>query len=159
MIFIFTENKPIQQPISYPTADPSAIKTNTSNTKTSTTNSNNGVTTRMEPTETIDQNRVKRVISDISKYSSKGGDYTKLEYCFTDMISPHPSGEVRYRDNIARATQKFVEYYPMYEISEPYNFIFVNNSFPLKVECDVNVTWISKKNGKNLKRTLVVSKK
>lgn len=153
-IFIFTENKPIQQPISYPTADPSAIKTNTSNTKTSTTNSNNGVTTRMEPTETIDQNRVKRVISDISKYSSKGGDYTKLEYCFTDMISPHPSGEVRYRNTIASATQKFVEYYPMYEISEPYNFIFVNNSFPLKVECDVNVTWISKKNGKKIRASI-----
>lgn len=99
----------------------------------------------------IDQNRVKRVISDISKYSSKGGDYAKLEYCFTDMISPHPSGEVRYRDNIASTTQNFVEYYPMYEISEPYNFIFVNNSFPLKVECDVNVTWISKKNGKKIR--------
>ena len=39
----------------------------------------------------------------------------------------------------------------MYEISEPYNFIFVNNSFPLKVECDVNVTWISKKNGKKIR--------
>lgn len=145
-IFIFTENKPTQQPVSYSIADPSV-----SNTKISATSSNSGATSQIEPTETIDQNRVKRVISDISKYSSKGGDYAKLEYCFTDMISPHPSGEVRYRDNIASATQKFVEYYPMYEISEPYNFIFVNNSFPLKVECDVNVTWISKKNGKKIR--------
>ena len=153
-IFIFTENKPTQQSVSYSTAEPSAIKTNTSNTKTSTTSSNSGATMRMESIETIDQNRVKRVISDISRYSSKGSDYAKLEYCFTDMISPHPSGEVRYRNTIASATQKFVEYYPMYEISEPYNFVFVNNSFPLKVECNVNVTWISKKNGKKIKASI-----
>ena len=42
------------------------------------------------------------------------------------------------------ASKKFVESYPEYQISAPYNFQFVNTTFPLIVKCDVDVTFTLK---------------
>ena len=105
----------------------------------------------LNPPSNVDQNRVKRLIADICRHSSKGGNYEQLKFYFADTIFPHPSGKKRFRTNIANATRDFVEYYPKYIVSEPYNFKFLNNTFPLTVECDVYVTFISKKSGAEIR--------
>ena len=102
----------------------------------------------------VDQNRVKRLISNICKNSSKGGNYEMLGSYFEDTIFPHPSGRKRYRSNISNTTRDFVEYYPRYNISEPYNFIFLHNTFPLTVKCDVDVIWVSRENGTTKKASI-----
>jgi hypothetical protein len=64
---------------------------------------------------------------------------------YTDTISPYVYADnSRLRSEIAAKTKNFVENYPEYKISAPYNLQFVNNSFPQIVECDVDVTWTKK---------------
>ena len=102
----------------------------------------------------VDQNRVKRLISNICRHSSKGGNYEMLEFYFEDTIFPHPSGKKRFKGDIANETRNFVEYYPEYVISEPYNFVFLHDTFPLTLKCDVDVMWISKKSGYQKKASI-----
>jgi hypothetical protein len=94
--------------------------------------------------ETIDKERVKQLITDICNCSSQGDNYYAMEECFADTIWPHPSGKPRYRHNIADKTRRFVESYPYYEVSDPYNFTFLNDTFPLTVKCNVDINWVNK---------------
>lgn len=96
--------------------------------------------------ETINYTRVNNLIGDICRYASKGSYYYMLENYFAETIWPHPSGQMRYRSNIANKTKSFVESYSEYQISAPRNFQYLNTSFPLTVKCDVDVTWVNKKN-------------
>lgn len=96
-------------------------------------------------TQTVDQNRVKRLITDICACSSRGGNYYQLTNYYTFTISPYVSADKsKQGSDLPNATKKFVENYPEYKISEPYNFQFVNNTFPLTVKCDVDVIWTKK---------------
>ena len=112
------------------------------NTSSTTTSTQTQVT---KQTETVDQNRVKRLITDICACSSRGGNYYQLTNYYTSTISPYVSADKsKQSSEVPNATKKFVENYPEYKISEPYNFQFVNNTFPLTVKCDVDVTWTMK---------------
>ena len=94
---------------------------------------------------TIDQHKVKQFLTDICKNSSRGGNYIALENYFTETISPYAyHDKTRNKVEIASAIKKFVESYPEYNISSPYNFQFINDTFPLIVKCDVDVTWMTK---------------
>ena len=112
---------------------------NTSSTTTSTQ------TQVAQTTHMVDQNRVKRLITDICACSSRGGNYYQLTNYYTSTISPYVSTDKsKQSSEVPNATKKFVENYPEYIISKPYNFQFVNNTFPLTVKCDVDVTWTMK---------------
>ena len=105
------------------------------NTSTTTTSVN-------KSGQMVDQDKVKQLITDICACSSRDGNYSELVNYYTDTISPYAyADQLRLRTEIAEKTKKFVEKYPEYKISTPYNFTFVNVTFPLKVECDVDVTW------------------
>ena len=98
-----------------------------------------------QPTQAVDQNRVKRLITDICACSSRGGNYYLLTNYYTSTISPYVSADKsKQSSEVPNATKKFVENYPEYKISEPYNFQFVNITFPLTVKCDVDVTFTLK---------------
>lgn len=77
--------------------------------------------------------------------SSKGGNYNALRDYFTDEIFPHPSGEKRYNYNIGEKIEAYVNRFPQYKLSNPYNFTYENTSFPTTVHCDVMVNWINTK--------------
>lgn len=94
----------------------------------------------------IDKARVERLLSDISRNSSKSGDFSALKNYFIDTIFPHPSGQIRTRDNIGPKMEQSVRKFPKYEISKPYNISYVNSSFPLTVKCDMTAEWINTKN-------------
>lgn len=120
------------------------------NTSSTTTSTQTQVT---KQTETVDQNRVKRLITDICACSSRGGNYYQLTNYYTSTISPYVSADKsKQSSDLPNATKKFVENYPEYNISEPYNFQFVNNTFPLTVKCDVDVTWTMKNGAKKQAR-------
>lgn len=104
----------------------------------------NGVAERIEY-NSIDTDRVEGLISSICKNSSKGGDFNALKDYFTDEIYPHPSGEKRYNHNIGEKLEAYVNRFPQYKISSPYNYSYENTSFPLTVNCDVIVDWIDTK--------------
>ena len=91
--------------------------------------------------QSVDRQRVERLIANICRNSSRGGNYSALKDYFAYTISPHPSGETRYSSNIGEKTKNFVENYPKYEISAPYDFAYDKTSFPLIVRCNVYVTW------------------
>lgn len=94
----------------------------------------------------IDKIKVEQLISKINSCSSLGGDYNSLQQCFTTVISPYSSsGETRNNYNIGDQIKNYVERFPEYTISKPYNFTYVNSSFPLTVKCDINVTWTTYK--------------
>lgn len=98
-----------------------------------------------QPVQTVNQSRVKQLISYICSCSSKGGCYSGLTNCYTSTISPYVSTDKSKQcSEVSDATKNFVESYPEYKISAPYNFQFVNNSFPLTVKCDVDVTFTLK---------------
>ena len=104
-------------------------------------------------TQTVDQNRVKRLITDICACSSRGGNYYQLTNYYTSTISPYVSADKsKQSSDLPNATKKFVENYPEYKISKPYNFQFVNTTFPLTVKCDVDVTWTMKNGAKKQAR-------
>lgn len=112
------------------------------NTSSTTTSTQQQVT---KQSQTVDQDRVKRLITDICACSSKGGNYYQLTNYYTSTISPYVSADKsKLSSEVPNATKKFVENYPEYKISEPYNFQFVNNTFPLTVKCDVDVIWTKK---------------
>ena len=112
---------------------------NTSTTFTSTMNA------------AVDQNKVKQLLANLCKNSSRGGNYAALENYYTETISPYVNTDTqRKRSEIASTTKKFVESYPEYTVSAPYNFQFVNTTFPLTVKCDVDVTWAMKDGAKKL---------
>jgi serine/threonine protein kinase len=93
----------------------------------------------------IDKSRVENTIREICKCSSKGGNYDGLIICFTDTVCPYGENEKsRLNSEIPTAIKDYVEQFPKYEISEPYNFKYINSSFPLIVGCDIDVNWISK---------------
>jgi hypothetical protein len=90
----------------------------------------------------VDTNKAKQLIVDICANTTKGGDYAILAELFTDTISPYAKrGEVRFGTKIGGAVEKFVDKFPKYVISNPYNFEFLNGTFPLMVKCDVDVIW------------------
>ena len=98
-----------------------------------------------KPVQIVNQNKVKQLIADICASSSRGANYHDLVNYYTDTISPYVYADnSRLRSEIAVKTKNYVENYPEYKISAPYNFQFVNNSFPQIVECDVDVTWTKK---------------
>lgn len=120
------------------------------NTSSTTTSTQTQVT---KQTETVDQNRVKRLITDICACSSRGGNYYQLTNYYTSTISPYVSADKsKQSSDLPNATKKFVENYPEYNISEPYKFQFVNNTFPLTVKCDVDVIWTMKNGAKKQAR-------
>ena len=90
----------------------------------------------------IDRQRIEQIISNYCKNSSKGGDYSALKNYFTTTISPHPSKEIRYNTTIGETTKKYVERFPEYKISTPFNIQYINSSFPLTVKCDIQVMWV-----------------
>jgi hypothetical protein len=92
--------------------------------------------------EKIDKERIEKILTEISECSSNGGDYEAMEKHFTDTIFPHPSKQKRFRHNIAEKTQKYVEKFPMYEVSAPKNIEYLTEDFPLTVQCEVEITWI-----------------
>lgn len=96
--------------------------------------------------DVIDKNRVETVITEISRCSSRGGNYSLLSNYYTYEINPYSkAGENRYNYSIGEKTKAYVERFPKYEISDPYNFSYLNASFPLTVKCDVKVEWINMK--------------
>ena len=104
----------------------------------------------VKATKTIDQNRVIQLLKDICKNSSRGGNYTALVNYYTETIIPFAYADKHRKiSEIASTTKKFVEGYPEYNISAPYNVQFVNTTFPLTVECDVDVTF-TLQNGKRM---------
>ena len=115
---------------------------NFNNTSSTTISTQTQVT---KQTQTVDQNRVKRLITDICACSSRGGNYYQLTNYYTSTISPYVSADKsKQSSDLPNATKKFVENYPEYKISKPYNFQFVNTTFPLTVKCDVDVTFTLK---------------
>lgn len=119
-----------------------AIVLNSDNKPTSTAYSEQTIAKQETHSKsTIDKSKVQRLITDICKSSCKGGNYNAMQAYFTYTISPHPSGETRYNYNIGEKTKNYVERYPEYSISSPFNFEYVNSTFPLTVKCDVSVTW------------------
>ena len=100
----------------------------------------------------VDEPRVERIIVDICKYSCRGANNEALANYFAPTIWPHPSGQERYNYNIGSKIKSFVDSYSSYKVSQPRNFQFVNNSFPLTVICYVDVTWV--KNGVAKQATL-----
>jgi hypothetical protein len=100
----------------------------------------------------VDEPRVERIIADICKYSCRGANNETLANYFAPTIWPHPSGQERYNYNIGSKIKSFVDSYSSYKVSQPRNFQFVNNSFPLTVICYVDVTWV--KNGVAKQATL-----
>ena len=85
------------------------------------------------------------MITDICSCSSRGGNYYQLTNYYTFTISPYVSADKsKQGSDLPNATKKFVENYPEYKISAPHNFQFVNNSFPLTVKCDIDVTFTLK---------------
>ena len=101
--------------------------------------------------QTVNQNKVKQLIADICASSSRGANYHDLVNYYTDTISPYVyADKSRLRTEIVGKTKNFVENYPEYKISAPYNFTFVNATFPLIVECDVDVTWTMKDGSRKL---------
>lgn len=94
----------------------------------------------------VDKIKVENLISKINSCSSLGGDYNSLQQCFTTVISPYSSnGETRNNYNIGDQIKNYVGRFPEYTISAPYNFTYVNSSFPLTVKCDIYVTWTTPK--------------
>ena len=95
--------------------------------------------------QTVNQNKVKQLITDICACSCRGGNYYQLTNYYTSTISPYVSADKsKQSSDLPNATKKFVENYSEYKISEPYNFQFVNTTFPLTVKCDVDVTFTLK---------------
>ena len=93
----------------------------------------------------FDKSRVENTIREICKCSSKGGNYDGLIICFTDTVYPYRENEYsKLNSEIPSAIKDYVEQFPKYEISEPYNFKYINSSFPLIVGCDIDINWISK---------------
>lgn len=90
----------------------------------------------------VDKSRVENTIKEICRNSSKGGDYISLQKFFTETVSPyHKDKQFRLNSEIPEEIRSYVEQYPEYEISEPFNFKYDNSSFPLTVKCDIFVTW------------------
>jgi len=126
------------------------LVSNFNNTSSTTISTQTQVT---KQTQTVDQNRVKRLITDICSCSSRGGNYYQLTNYYTSTISPYVSADKsKQSSDLPNATKKFVENYPEYNISEPYNFQYVNNTFPLTVKCDVDVIWTMKNGAKKQAR-------
>ena len=93
-------------------------------------------------TKTIDKNKVKQLIINICSHTTKGGDHAALAQYYTETVSPYSkTGEVFARSKIGESVKKLVNKFPKYVVSTPYNFEFVNNSFPLIVKCNVDVMW------------------
>ena len=112
------------------------------NTSSTTASTQTQVT---KQSQTVDQDRVKRLITDICACSSRGGNYYQLTNYYTSTIAPYVSADKsKQSSEVPNATKKFVENYLEYKISEPYNVQFVNTTFPLTVRCDVDVTWTMK---------------
>ncbi|GEM_PF-4823968 len=94
--------------------------------------------------EAIDKNRVRTLLTNISRCSSRGGNYSLLSDYYTYEINPYVRvGVNRYNYDIGEKIKAYVEKFPQYEISDPYNFSYLNTSFPLTVKCDVLVDWIN----------------
>ncbi len=106
--------------------------------------------------EAIDENRVRALLTDISRCSSRGGNYSLLSNYYTYEINPYSKvGVNRYNYSIGEQTKSYVEKFPKYEISDPYNFSYLNTSFPLTVKCDVKVEW---NNTKGVPKQAIVHK-
>ena len=120
------------------------------NTPTTYSNQNNESASRaitaqlMTNTEkNINAEKAKELISKICSNSSRGGNYASLEKCFTYTIAPYVhSGLTKYNYEMPEATKKYVQRFPKYQISTPYNLCIINSSFPAIVQCDVTVDWI-----------------
>jgi len=94
--------------------------------------------------EAIDKNRVRTLLTNISRCSSRGGNYSLLSDYYTYEINPYVRvGVNRYNYDIGEKIKAYVEKFPQYEIADPYNFSYLNTSFPLTVKCDVLVDWIN----------------
>ena len=94
----------------------------------------------------INKSQIENTIKEIHRNSSKGGTYDALQKYFIDTISPYQHiGQSKVSINISGEIRNYVERFTKYEISEPYNIKYDNSSFPLIVECDVDVTWKTKK--------------
>ncbi len=94
--------------------------------------------------ETIDKNRVQTLLTNISRCSSRGGNYSLLSDYYTYEINPYVRvGVNRYNYDIGEKIKAYAEKFPKYEMSDPYNFSYLNTSFPLTVKCDVLVDWIN----------------
>lgn len=106
--------------------------------------------------ETIDKNRVQTLLTNISRCSSRGGNYSLLSHYYTYEINPYVrAGVNRYNYDIGEKIKAYVEKFPKYEISDPYNFSYLNTSFPLTVKCDVLVNWV---NTKGVSRKAIIHK-